>query len=114
MAIGARVSARLQPQPGRDPHYRFMDGQTWPSLLIFAGLVLAFLFGHDNDPSQSALIIPGNKELGKFVFGLAVSSGYFIGDLIAGEAFHRRLIRLGVLVAAILTINLVVLASQGS
>jgi hypothetical protein len=109
MTLGARITVHLAPQSSTGLQQHFQNDFSWPSAVVFVALILIFLFGHDKDPPNSRLVISGSAELGKLVFGLAVSSGYIFGDVIGGAPFHRRLVRLGVLVTAVLALNFVIL-----
>ncbi len=98
IAVGARVSGRIGGAPlGRIELGRWLDGMSWPSLIVFAALALVFLFGHGASASDP-LVIWGSREAGKYAFALTVTAGYIAGDFIGHDEFHRRLLRLAVLV----------------
>jgi hypothetical protein len=78
-------------------------------LIVLVAVMMAFLIGQDQDPAVAPLVFNGSMEMGKFAFAIVSCSGYFNGDIIAGAAFHRRLMRLGVLLALVLAANLAAL-----
>jgi hypothetical protein len=98
IGIGARVSGRLAGTP-LPPIVltRWLDGMSWPSLIVFAALSLVFLIGHGVSASDP-LVLWGNRTAGKYAFSLTVTAGYIAGDYIGHEEFHRRLLRLAALV----------------
>ena len=105
IGVGARVSARLGGAP-LPPIIltRWLDGMTWPSLMVFAAISITFLFGHGAsyiDP----LVVWGSREWGKFIFACTVTAGYAAGDYLGHGEFHRRLLRLAVLVPLLLALN---------
>ena len=105
IGVGARVSARLSGAP-LPPIVlsRWLDGMTWPSLMVFAAISIAFLLGHAASPSDP-LIVWGSREWGKFAFACTVAAGYVAGDYVGHGEFHRRLLRLAVLVPLLLALN---------
>jgi hypothetical protein len=111
IGIGARVSGRLAGAP-LPPIVltRWLDGMSWPSLMVYAALALIFLMGHGASAADP-LVLWGSRIAGKYAFALTVTAGYIAGDYIGHEEFHRRLLRLAVLVAIILAANLLVLRS---
>ncbi|MEQ1577397.1 MAG: hypothetical protein ABL894_07070 [Hyphomicrobium sp.] len=109
MAGGARIAARAEGLNKPPSRYDFLDGQSLWSVGVFASLLIVFVFGQDKTPNDSPLIICASKEAGKLAFALVGCSGYFLGDMIARDGFHRRLIRLGLILAAILMTNLIAL-----
>ena len=76
IGIGARVSARLSGAP-LPPIIltRWLDGMTWPSLMVFAGISMAFLSGHGASYTDP-LVVWGSREWGKFMFACTVTAGY--------------------------------------
>jgi len=108
LGAGARISAHLAGKPLAPMGFgRFLDDQTWPSLMIFAALCLIFLLGHGAS-SADALVVMGNKELGKYAFAIVVSIGYLAGDFIGHRQFHLRLYRLAAIVVALTAVNLAI------
>jgi hypothetical protein len=105
IGAGARVAARLSRAP-LPPIIltRWLDGMTWPSLLVFAAISMAFLLGHGASHTDP-LVVWGSREWGKFVFACTVTAGYAAGDYIGHGEFHRRLLRLAVLVPSLLGLN---------
>jgi hypothetical protein len=106
IGVGARVSGRLSGAP-LPPIVlsRWLDGMTWPSLIVFAALALVFVLGHGAS-AAGPLVLWGSPTAGKYVFALTVTAGYIAGDYIGHEEFHRRLLRLAVLVALLVAANL--------
>jgi len=105
IAVGARLSARLSGAPLQPIVLaRWLDDMTWPSLMVFAAICMAFLFGHGGSHTDP-LIVWGSREWGKFAFACTVTAGYAAGDYIGHGEFHRRLLRLAVLVAVLLALN---------
>lgn len=105
IGAGARVSARLSGAP-LPPIIltRWLDGMTWPSLMVFAGISVIFLLGHGASYTDP-LIVWGSREWGKFIFACTVTAGYAAGDYVGHGQFHRRLLRLAVLVPLFLALN---------
>ena len=105
IGIGARVSARLSGAP-LPPIVltRWLDGMTWPSLMVFAGISITFLFGHGASYTDP-LVVWGSREWGKFMFACTVTAGYAAGDYLGHGEFHQRLLRLAVLVPLLLALN---------
>lgn len=105
IGAGARVSARLSGAP-LPPIIltRWLDGMTWPSLLVFAGISVVFLLGHGASYTDP-LIVWGSREWGKFIFACTVTAGYAAGDYVGHGQFHRRLLRLAALVPLLLAMN---------
>jgi hypothetical protein len=105
IGAGARVSARLSGAP-LPPIIltRWLDGMTWPSLMVFAAISVTFLLGHGASHTDP-LVVWGSREWGKFVFACTVTAGYAAGDYIGHGEFHRRLLRLAVLVPLLLALN---------
>jgi hypothetical protein len=97
IGLGTRVSARLAgvPLPPIVPT-RWLDGMSWPSLIVFAALALVFAVGHGASASDP-LVLWGSRTAGKYAFALTVTAGYIAGDYIGHDEFHRRLVRLAVL-----------------
>ena len=111
IAAGARVSARLAGTPlAPIAPGRWLDGMSWPSLIVFAGLALVFLLGHGASASDP-LVLWGSRTAGKYAFALTVTAGYIAGDFIGHDEFHRRLLRLAVLVVLLVAANLATLWS---
>lgn len=111
VGVGARIAARLSGPP-LTPFSRWglLEGMTWPSLLVFAGLVYAFLVGHDPSPSAAAaLVVVGNEDAGQLAFAVIATAGYMAGDALGQRAFHARMVRLGAIVALTLAANAVAL-----
>jgi hypothetical protein len=109
IGVGARVSGRLAGTP-LPPIVltRWLDGMTWPSLIVFAVLSVVFLIGHGASASDP-LVVWGSRTAGKYAFVLAATAGYIAGDYIGHEEFHRRLVRLAVLVALLVAANFIAL-----
>jgi hypothetical protein len=105
IGAGARVSAQLSgaPLPPIDLT-RWLDDMTWPSLMVFAGISITFLFGHGATPTDP-LVVWGSREWGKYIFACTVSAGYVAGDYLGHGEFHRRLLRLAVLVPLLVALN---------
>ena len=117
IGVGARVSARLGGGPLEPIRLgRWLDDMTWPSLIVFAGLCIAFLIGQEPDPSRAPpLVIFGSPKLGQYSFALIVTAGYIAGDFLGHHVFHHRLFRVAGLVAVTLAVNycLVWLCTRG-
>jgi hypothetical protein len=82
---------------------------SWPGLIVLVAVMMAFLIGQDQEPDVAPLVFNGSKEMGKLAFALVSCSGYFIGDIIARAAFHRRIMRLGIILALVLAANIAAL-----
>jgi hypothetical protein len=105
IGTGARVSARLSGAPLPPLALtRWLDDMTWPSLMVFAVITIAFLFGHGASPTDP-LVVWGSREWGKYMFACTVAAGYAAGDYLGHGEFHRRLLRLAVLVPLLLALN---------
>jgi hypothetical protein len=72
--------------------------------MVFAGISITFLFGHGATPTDP-LVVWGSREWGKYIFACTVSAGYVAGDYLGHREFHRRLLRLAVLVPLLVTLN---------
>jgi hypothetical protein len=106
IGVGARVSGRLSGAPLRPIVLtRWLDGMTWPSLVVYAALVLVFMLGHGASAADP-LVLWGSRTAGQYAFALTVTAGYIAGDYIGHEEFHRRLLRLAALVALLVVANL--------
>jgi hypothetical protein len=105
IGVGARVSTRLSGAP-LPPIVlgRWLDDMTWPSLIVFAAISMVFLFGHGAS-STDPLIVWGSRQWGKYIFACTVAAGYIAGDYIGHGEFHRRLLRLAVLVPLLVALN---------
>jgi hypothetical protein len=105
IGVGARLSARLGGAP-LPPIIltRWLDGMTWPSLMVFAAISMAFLLGHGASYTDP-LVVWGSREWGKFIFACTVTAGYAAGDYLGHGEFHRRLLRLAALVPLLLALN---------
>jgi hypothetical protein len=98
IGVGARLSARLAGTPlPRIALSRWLDGMSWPSLIVFGALAIVFLLGQDASASDP-LVLWGSRTTGRYAFALMVTAGYLAGDYIGHDEFHRRLLRLAVLV----------------
>ena len=113
IGIGARISGRLSGAP-LPPlvRTRFLDGMTWPSLLVFAALCIVFLFGHGASHADP-LVVWGSRQTVKFAFAVTVTAGYAAGDYFGHGEFHSRLLRLAVLVPLLVAANAAVLHMTG-
>ncbi len=107
MGLGARVSAWLEGNPLPPLNQgRFLDGQTMPSLAIFAALNMIFLFGGGNDPADDPdLVLFGSREAGRYLFAITVTAGYAAGDYLGHDRFHESLYRLATVVGVIWLID---------
>jgi hypothetical protein len=105
MGVGARVSAQLTGAP-LSPIVltRWLDGMSWPNLIVFTALVIIFLLGHRTS-APDPLVIWGSPTAGKYAFALTVTAGYIAGDYFGHDEFHRRLVRLAALVVVIIGAN---------
>jgi len=73
IAAGGRVSARLagKPLPPIELN-RFLDGMSWPSLIVFAALAIVFLVGQgDAEP----LVLWGSRDAGRYGFAIKTAVG---------------------------------------
>jgi hypothetical protein len=105
IGVGARVSARLGGAPlAPIVLARWLDDMTWPSLLVFAAICMVFLLGHGVSHTDP-LVVWGSREWGKYAFACTVAAGYAAGDYVGHGEFHRRLLRLAVLVSLLLAVN---------
>jgi hypothetical protein len=111
MGIGARVSRRLsgRPPPQGSLSQRLGD-ESRISLAIFAALCIIFLIGHDGE----RLVVFGSEKLGGYAFALPAAAAYITGSVIAGQAFHARMLRLGIVVAVLIAGNAIALWAMGS
>lgn len=102
LGVGARLARSQTRAPLAPLEFRFLEDMSFPSLLVYAGLVYAFLIGSGPDPSKDPpLTLFGNELAGRYTFALILTVGYALGDFIGHKAFHWRLIRIAVLVAVI-------------
>lgn len=103
LGIGARMARSRSRAPLAPIEVRFLEDMNFPSLLVYAGLVYAFLIGSGPDPAQEPPItLFGSEVAGRYTFALIVTIGYALGDFIGHKAFHWRLLRLASVVAVIL------------
>jgi hypothetical protein len=63
-----------------------------------------FLLGHGVSHTDP-LVVWGSREWGKYAFACTVAAGYAAGDYVGHGEFHRRLLRLAVLVPLLLAVN---------
>ncbi len=108
IGAGARVSRRLagNPLPPLGQSFRWFEDMSWPSLIIFALLTMAFLFGQQADPAGSAPVtLFGSQYLGRYGYAIIAAAGYWAGDYIGHHDFHLRLYRLAALVAGALIVE---------
>jgi hypothetical protein len=113
IGVGARVSARLSGAPlAPIVLSRWLDDMTWPSLMVFAGISIIFLLGHGASHTDP-LVVWGSREWGKFTFACTVTAGYAAGDYVGHGEFHRRLLRLAVLVPMLVALNYALLRLSG-
>lgn len=103
LGIGARMARARSRTPLAPLEFRFLEDMSFPSLLVYAGLVYAFLIGSGPDPAQEPPIeMFGSEVAGRYTFALIVTLGYALGDFIGHKAFHWRLLRVAVVVGALL------------
>lgn len=113
MGIGARMARARSRTPLAPLEWRFLDDMSFLSLLVYAGLVYAFLIGSGPDPAKEPPIsLFGSEVAGRYTFALIVTVGYALADFIGHKAFHRRLLRVAVVVGAILAS--LILATPGT
>lgn len=103
IGIGARLDARSGPQP-LPPlmQARLLDDMTWPSLIVFAWLLVVFLSGLGHDPADDTpLRLFGSALAGRLSFALIAMFGYATADWFGHHLFHDRLYLLAGTVAII-------------
>ncbi len=110
IGLGARVAARLTGTP-LDRQWGLFEGMTAPSLLIMGALIVVFLLGHDQSPTDNPLVVGGNQQAGELLFAGVITAGYAAGDYLGQRGFHLRLYRLAVLILLLLGCNQWLLAS---
>ncbi len=102
LGIGARMARARGRAPLAPIEFRFLEDMSFPSLLVYAGLVYAFLIGSGPDPAQEPpIVLFGSEIAGRYTFALIVTIGYALGDFLGHKAFHWRLLRVATLVAAV-------------
>ncbi|MDP1907988.1 MAG: hypothetical protein Q8K85_06790, partial [Hyphomicrobium sp.] len=112
LGVGSRVSAARSEAPLPPINFRRFwgtDHQTWPSLLALGAVCLIYMLSRTSadDPSPE---IFGSERAGAWAFPLTVAAGYLLGEFIGDRAFHVRLIRLMVVLAALVAANFALLA----
>lgn len=103
LGVAARIARSQTRAPLAPLEWRFLNDMSFASLLIYAGLIYAFLIGSGPAPANSSAIALYDSELaGRYACAMLVTAGYIVADLIGHKAFHRRFIRAGIGVIAIL------------
>ncbi len=113
IGVGGRISAAMSgaPLPPLSiSRFWSTDDQTWPSLLAFGAVCLVFLLGRGSVYDATPLRVFGSEQAGEYAFAIIGAAGYLIGSFIGEGTFHRRLIRLMLLVAVVAAVNWAVLA----
>jgi len=106
IGIGARISGHFSGNPLAPVVWtRWLDGMSWPSLIVFAAICVIFLIGHGASASAPRLVIWGSETIGKYAYALTVTAGYVAGDFVGHEEFHRRLLRLAALVIVLVAVS---------
>jgi len=101
LGIGARMARARGRAPLAPLEFRFLEDMSFPSLLVYAGLVYAFLIGSGPNPAQDPpIVLFGSEIAGRYTFALIVTIGYALGDFLGHKAFHWRLLRVAALVGA--------------
>lgn len=114
IGVGGRISAAMSGKPLPPLSLRSFwgsDDQTWPSLLAFGAVCLAFLIGRSSVYDETLRVF-GSEQAGEYAFAIIGAAGYLIGSFIGEGVFHRRLVRLMVLVAVVTAVNWGLLALQ--
>ena len=107
LGVGARFARSQSRAPLAPLELRFLEDMSFPSLLVYAGLVYAFLIGSGPDPAQEQpIVLMGSEIAGRYTFALIVTLGYALGDFFGHKAFHLRLLRLAVFVGAVIAVLL--------
>ncbi|MCH9765258.1 MAG: hypothetical protein K0U34_04610 [Alphaproteobacteria bacterium] len=102
LGIGARIAKGASRRPLAPLEARFLEDMSIFSLLVYAGLVYAFLIGSGPDPAaEPPITMFGSEIAGRYTFALLVTAGYALGDFFGHKSFHRRLMRLAVVVIAV-------------
>jgi len=102
LGVGARTARARSRAPLAPLEFRFLEDMSFLSLLVYAGLVYAFLIGSGPDPAQEPPItLFGSEIAGRYTFALIVTLGYALGDFIGHKAFHWRLLRLATVIGAL-------------
>ena len=103
LGVGARFARARSRAPLAPLEFRFLEDMSFLSLLVYAGLVYAFLIGSGPEPAQEPPIkLFGTEIAGRYTFALIVTLGYALGDVFGHKAFHWRLLRLATVIGAIL------------
>lgn len=103
VGIGARMARARGRVPLAPLEFRFLEDMSFPSLLVYAGLVYAFLIGSGPNPAQEPpIVLFGSEIAGRYTFALIVTIGYALGDFFGHKAFHWRLLRVAMVVTAVL------------
>lgn len=99
VGVGARIARSHTRAPLAPLEFRFLEDMTIWSVMIYAGLIYAFLIGSGPKPSEAPPIhLFGSEIAGRYTFALIVTIGYALGDFFGHKAFHWRLLRLAALV----------------
>lgn len=103
IGFGARIARSQSRVPLAPIEVRFLNDMSVLSMLIYAALVYAFLIGSGPDPAPAARPALFSSELAnRYTYALLITVGYGVGDFAGHKAFHRRLFRMAVVIAAIL------------
>ena len=114
LGVGARLARSASRAPLAPLEFRFLEDMSLLSLLIYAGLVYAFLIGSGPDPAKEPpILLFGSEVAGRYTFALIVTVGYALGDFFGHKAFHWRLLRLAIVVAAVIA-GLIFAAKPGA
>ncbi|HWB44489.1 MAG TPA: hypothetical protein VG900_03545 [Hyphomicrobiaceae bacterium] len=106
IGAGARLAGRLRGHPSpRGAISRRLGDESWLSLAVFAALCIIFLIGHEGQ----RLVVWGSERVGGYAFAIPVAAGYIAGSVIGGQAFHSRMLRLGLVVVLLLAGNAIAL-----
>ena len=103
LGFGARVSASTTRRPLAPIEVRFLEDMSFPSLMVYAGLVYAFLIGSGPEPAKDpAIALFGSEITGRYTCAIVVTIGYALGDFFGHKAFHRRLLRMALVLISII------------
>jgi hypothetical protein len=80
-------------------------GYDLAALLVFATLVLVFLFGRQTTSGTGKIIVLGSESLGRLAFASVTALGFVIGEAIGGTEFRLRLLRMAGLVAVLVALS---------
>lgn len=103
LGLGVRLARGHTRAPLAPLEFRFLEDMSFLSMLVYAGLVYAFLIGSGPNPAEDPpIVLFGSEIAGRYTFALIVTLGYALGDFFGHKAFHWRLLRIAALVGAVI------------